>query len=51
MTYNRMPFLENFVDRDERFEGLDLIREDWLDTKPRPEGDGRVVIPGVHDAL
>jgi hypothetical protein len=46
-----MPLLENFVDGDERFEGLDLIGKDWLDAKSRPEGDGRVVIPGVHDAL
>lgn len=46
-----MPLLENFVDRDKRFVGLDLIRKDWLDAKSGPEGDGRVVIPGVHDAL
>ena len=51
MTHNRMPFLKDFVDRDKRFEGLDLIRKDWLNAESGPEGDRRMVIPSVHDAL
>jgi hypothetical protein len=51
MTHNRVTLLENFVDRDKRLEGLNLIREDWLNAKSRPKGDRRVVVPGVYDAL
>ena len=46
-----MPLLKDFVDRDKRLEGLDLIREDWLNAESRPKGDRRVVVPSVYDAL
>jgi hypothetical protein len=46
-----VALLEDLMHHNKRLEGLDLIGENWLDAKSRPEGDGRVVIPGVHNAF
>lgn len=46
-----MPFLNDFVNGNESFECLHLVREYGLYSKPTPERDRAVVIPGIDDAF
>lgn len=35
----------------ESFEGLNFVSKDRLDSQATPEGNGRVVVPGINDAF
>lgn len=45
-----VAFLQHFVHRLERFEGLDLVGHDGLDLDAIPEALAALVVPRVHDA-
>ena len=50
-THDWMSFLDDFVCGDQGLERLNFIGQYWLNTQPRPEGNGGVVVPGVDDAF
>lgn len=50
-AHDRVSLLEDFVNHDEGFKRLDFVRQNRLHSEACPYGDGRVVVPRVHDAF
>lgn len=51
MTHDWVTFLQKLVNENQRFEGLYLVGEDWLGSETIPDGQTRMVVPGIHDTL
>lgn len=50
-TYDRVTFLQELVDDDQRFERHHLVRQHRLDADPVPDGHRGLIIPRVDDTF